>query len=174
MAELPSCSAYSSISAKQVKLTSEREDSMIWKFDKYGSFSTNSFVQVMQAEVLSEDITRYSFTSAIWRGFVPPKIELFSWFVLVERVNTNDRLCRLGVIEQNDNMCVLCCKSVESAFHLFIGCEFTWQVWSAWLFALGRLWTMPGSLKEHFQSWTTGSVRKDKKKRWFIDFFTVI
>ncbi|XP_057761014.1 uncharacterized protein LOC130981433 [Arachis stenosperma] len=128
----------------------------------------------MQAEIIPADIARYSFTSAVWRGFVPPKIELISWFVLDGRVNTKDRLCRLGVIAPNDNMCVLCCKAVESAFHLFIGCEVTCQVWSAWLFALGRLWTMPGSLKEHFQSWTTGSVRKEDTRRWFMGFYAVI
>ncbi|XP_016162179.1 uncharacterized protein LOC107604964 [Arachis ipaensis] len=98
---------------------------------------------VIQEAALPEKITSYSFTSAIWRGFAPPKVELFSWFVLVERVNTKERLCKLGVIDQHDNMCVLCCKYVESASHLFIGCEITWQVWCAWLFALGRIWTMP-------------------------------
>ncbi|XP_015971453.1 uncharacterized protein LOC107494925 [Arachis duranensis] len=48
---------------------------------------------VLQAEALQEDITSYSFTSAIWSGILPPRIELFAWFVLVGRVNTKDRLC---------------------------------------------------------------------------------
>ncbi|XP_072088097.1 uncharacterized protein [Arachis hypogaea] len=128
---------------------------------------------VLQEAVLSEEITSYSFTSAIWRGFVPPRIELFSWFVLVERVNTMERLCRLGVIDQHDNMCVLCCKSVEFAFHLFIACELTWQVWCVWLYAFGRTWTMPGTLKQHFESWTNDSQRKNERKRWFMGFFAV-
>ncbi|KAL4315160.1 hypothetical protein AHAS_Ahas15G0157300 [Arachis hypogaea] len=53
------------------------------KSDRTGVFSTNSFVQVLQQENLSEDITSYSFTSTIWRGLVPSKVELFAWFVLV-------------------------------------------------------------------------------------------
>nr|XP_025628058.1 uncharacterized protein LOC112721200 [Arachis hypogaea] len=95
------------------------------------------------AEILPEEITSYSFTSAVWKGFIPPRIELFSWFVLVGRVNTNDRLCKLWIIDPNDNMCVLCCKSVETDFHLFLGYEITWQVWCAWLLAFGRRWSFP-------------------------------
>ncbi|XP_016163871.1 uncharacterized protein LOC107606331 [Arachis ipaensis] len=111
--------------------------------------------EVMQKAALPEEITSYSFTSAIWRGFAPPRVELFSWFVLVERVNTKERLCKLGVIDQHDNMCVLC-------------------VWCAWLFALGRIWAMPGTIKQHFESWSNASQRKNERRRWLIGFFTVI
>ncbi|XP_057723472.1 uncharacterized protein LOC130939379 [Arachis stenosperma] len=159
---------------QSVRITTEREDRVVWKYDKTGIFTTNSFVQVMQEAALPEEITSYSFTSALWRGFAPPRVELFSWFVLVERVNTKERLCKLGVIDQHDNMCVLCCKSVESACHLFIGCEITWQVWCAWLFALGRIWAMPGTIKLHFESWSNASQRKNERRRWLIGFFAVI
>ncbi|XP_029144884.1 uncharacterized protein [Arachis hypogaea] len=87
------------------KLTNEREDSV--------------------EEVLPEEVTSYRFTSAVWKGFVPPRVELLSWFVLVGRVNTKDQLCRLWVIDQQDNRCLLCCKHVETTYHLFLGCEIT-------------------------------------------------
>ncbi|XP_015963081.1 uncharacterized protein LOC107487015 [Arachis duranensis] len=41
---------------------------------------------VLQSETLSQEITSYNFTSVIWKGLVPPRIELFGWFVLVGRV----------------------------------------------------------------------------------------
>ncbi|XP_057720288.1 uncharacterized protein LOC130934768 [Arachis stenosperma] len=130
--------------------------------------------QLHQEAILLEEITSYSFTSAIWKGFVPPRIELFSWFVLVGRVNTKDKLRRLGVINPNDRTCVLCGKSVESAFHLFVGCEISWQVWCAWLFALRRKRIMPGTLKQHFESWTNAAARRGERRRWVIGFFAVI
>nr|XP_025616682.1 uncharacterized protein LOC112708985 [Arachis hypogaea] len=89
--------------------------------------------KVLQSETLSDEITSYNFTSAIWRGVVPPRIEFFYWFMLVGRVNTKERLSRLGVISHNDNICVLCKKEVESVQHLFILCETTWQVQKVWL-----------------------------------------
>nr|XP_029148260.1 uncharacterized protein LOC114925179 [Arachis hypogaea] len=48
------------------------------------------------------------------------------------------------------------------------------KVWCAWLFALGRIWIMPGTLKQYFESWTNTSARKDERKRWLIGFFAVI
>ncbi|XP_016164877.1 uncharacterized protein LOC107607430 [Arachis ipaensis] len=151
-----------------------REDSVVWKFDRTGVYSTKSFPQALHAEVLPEEVTSYSFTSDVWKGFIPPRIELLSWFVLIGRVNTKDRLGRLHVIDQNDTLCVLCCKSEETAFHLFIGCEIRWQVWCAWLFAFGRSCCLPGTLKDHIESWTTSVARKVDRKRWFIEFFAVV
>ncbi|XP_020967371.1 uncharacterized protein LOC110266736 [Arachis ipaensis] len=159
---------------QSVKPTNGKEDGVVWKFDKTGVYSTASFGKVLQAEVLPEEITSYSFTSAVWKGLVPPRVELFTWFVLVGRVNTKDRLCRFRVIPQHDNRCVLCDKAEENVFHLFLECETTWKVWCAWLLALGRQWSLPGTLKDHFESWTKLSIRKVDRKRWFIGFFAVI
>ncbi|XP_016199025.1 uncharacterized protein LOC107639987 [Arachis ipaensis] len=50
---------------RPIKLAFDREDRVVWKFDKQGIFSTNSFVQVLQVETLLEEITSYSFTKTI-------------------------------------------------------------------------------------------------------------
>ncbi|KAL4299521.1 hypothetical protein AHAS_Ahas17G0109200 [Arachis hypogaea] len=63
-----------------VNLVYDREDRVVWKFDKQGVFSTNSFVQELQVELLPEDIASFSFTSTVWKGLVPPRVELFIWF----------------------------------------------------------------------------------------------
>nr|XP_025652765.1 uncharacterized protein LOC112748737 [Arachis hypogaea] len=111
-----------------VKLDLRREDRVVWKYDKQGIFSTNSFVQLLQVEMAPEDIQSYSFTRTIWKGLVPPRVELFVWFVLVGRVNTKERLSRLRIIHQQDTLCVLCNNSVECGHHIFLGCSFAWQV----------------------------------------------
>ncbi|QHO00379.1 uncharacterized protein DS421_13g406040 [Arachis hypogaea] len=129
----------------------------------------------MQSESIPEEITSYSFTRTIWKGLVPPRVELFIWFTLIGRVNTKERLQRLGIVRQGDNICVLCKKHVEHIHHLFLGYEFTWQVWCQWLSNFGRLWTIPGSLKEHFESWTGVANRKQgERNKWIICFFSVI
>ncbi|QHN78151.1 Putative ribonuclease H protein [Arachis hypogaea] len=149
---------------RPVRLANNREDRVVWKYDRFGIFSTNSFVEVLQEGMLSEDVTSYSFTKTIWKGLVPPRVELFAWFVLVGRVNTKERLSRIGIISQDDKSCVLCNKDVEQVHHLFIGCDFTWQVWSAWISVFGRLWAFPGLVKDHFLSWTDESRRKEDRK----------
>ncbi|KAL4365484.1 hypothetical protein AHAS_Ahas07G0110700 [Arachis hypogaea] len=90
----------------------------------------------------------YKFTNKIWKGLILPRIELFTWFVLVSRVNTKDRLSRLGIIERRDNVYVMCSKEIEFVQHLFVTCEYTWQVWCAWISHVGRVWSIPGSIKD--------------------------
>ncbi|KAL4344775.1 hypothetical protein AHAS_Ahas11G0212100 [Arachis hypogaea] len=60
---------------------------------------------VMQEEVLPEEITSYSFTSAVWSGVVPHRVELFTWS-----------------------------------------------------------WTIPGTLKQHFEGWMHAARRKVERK----------
>ncbi|XP_015950039.1 uncharacterized protein LOC107474903 [Arachis duranensis] len=159
---------------RMVKLADGQEDQIVWKFDCKGVFSTNSVVQVLQSESLSTEITSYSFTSLVWRGVVPPKIELFGWFVLVGRVNTKERLSRLGVIMPTDNICVLSNKEVESVNHLFLLCELTRQVWCSWLWSFGEVWAIHGTIRTLFESWTGWHMRKREQKRWLAGFFAVI
>ncbi|XP_020963842.1 uncharacterized protein LOC110265266 [Arachis ipaensis] len=159
---------------RPVKLSSDREDTVVWKFENRGIFSTNSVIQAIQLETLSAEIMSYSFTSSLWKGFVPPRIELFGWFVLVGRVNTKERLTKLGVNIMSDSMCILCTKEVESAEHLFLRCEVTWQVWCKWLRSLGRDWVIPGTTKELFESWRGMHNRQQGQKLWMTTFFAVI
>ncbi|XP_072076459.1 uncharacterized protein [Arachis hypogaea] len=93
---------------------------------------TDLSMEVLQAETLPEDIASYSFTKTIWKGLVPPRVELLAWFVLIGRV------------------------------------------WCVWLSDFGRPWSVPGSLKEHFQSWTRATNRKEERKKWFISFFSIV
>ncbi|XP_015941358.1 uncharacterized protein LOC107466863 [Arachis duranensis] len=159
---------------RTVTLADGQEDHIVWKFDCKGIFSTNSVVKVLQSETLSAEVTSYSFTSAVWRGVVPPRIELFGWFVLVGRVNTKERLTRLGVILPTDNIYVLCKKEVESVKHLFLLCDLTWQVWCSWLRSFGEDWVIPGTVRELFESWTSWHKRKQEQKRRLTGFFAVI
>ncbi|XP_057733852.1 uncharacterized protein LOC130949032 [Arachis stenosperma] len=93
---------------QSVRLIADVQDRVVWRFHKEGVYTTNSFVQVLQEETMDEELLNYRYTKDIWKGLVPPRVELFSWFVLVGRVNTKDRLSRLGVLQQNDTMCMLC------------------------------------------------------------------
>ncbi|KAL4299736.1 hypothetical protein AHAS_Ahas17G0130700 [Arachis hypogaea] len=156
---------------QDVRLIADTQDRVVWRFNKEGVYSTNSFVQVLQEQTLTDDILSYKFTNEIWKGMVPPRIELFTWFVLVGRVNTKDRLSRLGIIERSDNVCVMCSKEIESVQHLFVTCEYAWQVWCAWIRHMGHVWSIPGSIKEHFESWRTMTLRKDVRKIWLVGFF---
>ncbi|XP_072066858.1 uncharacterized protein [Arachis hypogaea] len=47
-------------------------------------------------------------------------------------------------------------------------------VWCAWLAFVGRQWSCPGTLKEHFITWTEMSASKEERKRWLMGFCAII
>ncbi|XP_016206964.1 uncharacterized protein LOC107647403 [Arachis ipaensis] len=64
---------------RPINLASDKQDRLVWKYGKEGIFSTNSFVQVVQSETISEDITSFSFTRTIWKGVVNRNEERNRW-----------------------------------------------------------------------------------------------
>ncbi|XP_025636059.1 uncharacterized protein [Arachis hypogaea] len=48
------------------------------------------------------------------------------------------------------------------------------KVWCRWLSDLGRAWSIPGSLKEHFESWTGVVNSNEERNQWLRCFFAVI
>ena len=82
---------------------------------------------------------------------MPPKVEIFAWFVLIGRVNTKTRLHRLGIIQGDQVCCVLCSKEEESMEHLFFNCEFAWKLWSYWLKKWNVCWVSPKDQKSFYE-----------------------
>lgn len=103
-----------------VKLNNFSQDRLIWKFDKKGVFSVKSVSKLaIAAKVNANEINNFSFTKKVWKGLVPPKVELFSWFVLIGRVNTKDRLCTIGILPEDQVRCCFCQNVTENVEHLF-------------------------------------------------------
>ena len=71
-------------------------------------------------------------TSLEWKGLAPPCAEILVWFVLQGRLNSKERLAKLGIIPRGDDLCSLCslCSSAsESVYHLFFKCMLSWKLW---------------------------------------------
>lgn len=61
---------------------------------------------------------------------------LLVWFILMERLNTKDRLCKLNCIPPNDIMSAFCSNEPGSLEHLFFTCRFTMKIWYICMFGL--------------------------------------
>ena len=82
-----------------VHLNSFANDKLIWNVDKKGEFSVKSISQLlMEKRTHAIDFKAFRFTRSIWKGLVPLKVEILTWSVLLGRVNTKDRLHRLGIL----------------------------------------------------------------------------
>ena len=155
-----------------VHLNSYTNDRLIWKFDRGGEFSVKSITKILMEKKVQEDrINSFNFTKSIWKGLFPPKVEILTWFVLLGRVNTKDRLNRLGIIPQDQINCSLCKNYVENQDHLFYSCEYAWYLWCFWLKKWNISWVFPVDQKSNFESWMQIKLRGPRKKGWWIAFF---
>ncbi|XP_020240887.1 uncharacterized protein LOC109819544 [Asparagus officinalis] len=67
--------------------------------------------------------------NTIWESLCYPKHSFISWLAVNNRLNTQDRLLRRGII--NTNHCTLCTASFqESRSHLFFECAYSSDVWN--------------------------------------------
>jgi hypothetical protein len=68
----------------------------------------------------------------IWDSCCANKIKVFSWFLLVDRLNVRNILRRKRhKLQGNDYTCVLCsAQTEETTFHLIFSCPFSLQCWN--------------------------------------------
>ncbi|XP_020258655.1 uncharacterized protein LOC109835070 [Asparagus officinalis] len=86
---------------------------------------------------ISQSLATVTWAKTVWGGLHYPKHSMILWLATLSKLLTKDRLCRMGILE--NNQCVLCDDSVshqESRNHLFFECQFSSYVWNnlmAWL-----------------------------------------
>jgi hypothetical protein len=61
----------------------------------------------------------------LWKGIAPPKIEMFLWLVLQERVCTRSFLLLRNLIHPSRALCPLCQLETEHVQHLFLHCQWS-------------------------------------------------
>lgn len=132
---------------KSVTLDISRDDSWVWTSDKSGSFSVESATLDLAK---SSSFVHQDIVKGIWRGLVPHRIEIFAWLSIMEKINTRSKLLKIGVIAQENSLCVLCNSHIETTNHLVIHCQLSWLLWSWWLDYWKLSWAQPSTIKEVF------------------------
>ncbi|XP_048490879.1 uncharacterized protein LOC125492440 [Beta vulgaris subsp. vulgaris] len=154
-----------------VHLFPEGVDSLIWTPQKTGIFSIKSAcLELAKASphLMPDPI------KGIWKGLIPPRIEMFAWLALLGKINTKDKLARMGIIREDENLCVLCESSPENYNHLLLHCPFSWKVWNSWLSIWNLKWTFPPTIREAFDQWKFINKGCFFKKVWAAIFFILI
>eukprot|EP00268_Persea_americana_P012099 TRINITY_DN15081_c1_g4_i1.p1 TRINITY_DN15081_c1_g4~~TRINITY_DN15081_c1_g4_i1.p1 ORF type:complete len:107 (-),score=14.64 TRINITY_DN15081_c1_g4_i1:104-424(-) len=64
----------------------------------------------------------------LWKFKAPPRILVFGWLALRNRILTMDNLRRRGMVVVN--ACPLCLKNEESMDQLLLRCNFAYRTWS--------------------------------------------
>ncbi|KAI8543636.1 hypothetical protein RHMOL_Rhmol08G0234000 [Rhododendron molle] len=106
--------------------------------------------------------------------FEPPKVEIFSWMAIQERIATRSVLLNRNMISEIQlALCPLCSENVETPQHLLLR-RVSWEVWSNILDWWKIQWVCPFSLVELALWWFENGFRKLEKCIWEVCFFATL
>jgi hypothetical protein len=84
----------------------------------------------------------------VWKSKVTPRVKLFAWLILLDRLNTKNMLARRNFNVQSNSLCVLCDDgNEETMHHLFFECRFAKQCWDK----LGVNWVIEDDLPKRIE-----------------------
>jgi len=78
-----------------------------------------------------------------------PKVSVFVWHLLCNRLPTKDNLFRRRVLHHDDTVFVGGCGCPETMGHLFFRCDFFGSLWHLIYQWIGINFTPPVSVREH-------------------------
>ena len=95
------------------------EENRLWIASKDGSFSASprSFWPYLKEQKKK----KRNVVNKIWKIKAPPRVEIFGWLVLWNRILTMDNLRRRGRIEVNG--CLMCLSDEGLVDHLMLNCK---------------------------------------------------
>ncbi|XP_073367668.1 uncharacterized protein [Aegilops tauschii subsp. strangulata] len=89
-------------------------------------FKTTAYYTFYFREMIAHDAYRW-----LWKTKCIPKIKVFGWFLLSDRLNTRNMLKRRHYNISNNLDCLLCGQHVEETVeHLFFHCTFSTACWN--------------------------------------------
>ncbi|KAL4394633.1 uncharacterized protein DS421_2g51590 [Arachis hypogaea] len=92
----------------KVVIKADEVDSLVWKHDKLNEYLVKSFLSVIYKDRCRNlEPNMYNFSSKLWIRLVPPRVELLTWFIILGRLNTMDRLCSLKMLSEDETLCIL-------------------------------------------------------------------
>ena len=86
-----------------------------------------------------------------WFKGMTPKVNIFFWILLQEKILTTDNLLKKGF--KIFNRCYLCENDVESITHLTLHCSFTKNIWDRVYGLLNIALVFPTTIQHFFNGW---------------------
>lgn len=121
---------------------STNRDSVIW------SDNPNGFFSIASGYFSIWDSSNKPPWANAWISGLTPKINIFLWLLLQDKILSLDNLAKKGQIIPN--RCSLYKLNLESINHLFIHCPFSSKVWNLLTRDLGFSWCHPDNIQDFF------------------------
>lgn len=146
------------------KLVLNKEDSWTWQEKSHPHGFVKKAYELMSESEQPHNRSPFEcqFFSLVWKATAPRKATTMAWRLLRDRLPTTVNLGKRGVINGGGINCPCCGVLLESADHLFVGCEPITKVWSSIAQKVGIVWT-PATIREYF--WQFSNLSNTKKVR---------
>ncbi|KAJ3705118.1 hypothetical protein LUZ61_008823 [Rhynchospora tenuis] len=102
----------------------ENTQQVVWKWSSTGLYSSSSAYSI-----LADPGLRSHYHSWLWKMKVPPKVKIFLWILLLDRVLTQQNLL---IRNWPTIPACQCCDNttLETSYHLFVSCDYARQIWT--------------------------------------------
>ncbi|XP_021986317.1 uncharacterized protein LOC110882654 [Helianthus annuus] len=98
-------------------------DTWAWKSDGNSAFSVAVVRdQILRCSMLIEEEWKH------WNRWVPSKVNIFSWRVVLGRIPVKEELAKRGVVLHN-SVCPMCNINIETVDHLVCNCNMSKVIW---------------------------------------------
>ncbi|KAH1246485.1 hypothetical protein GmHk_06G016557 [Glycine max] len=148
-----------------VQIYSSSLDSLIWKADPSGAYSTKSAYNLFKngGRTDNEDRT----FEIIWNLKIPPRASAFSWRLLRNRLPTKANL-RKRQITLLSYRCPLCDHEEEDIGHIMFSCRITRSLWWEALRWVNRVGPFSIDPKNHFMQFSHWNCKSSIDSRWEV------
>ncbi|XP_066374650.1 uncharacterized protein [Miscanthus floridulus] len=147
---------------RSITLQPLQPDRFVWRWSSSGRYSVSSTYRAFFA-----GSTRLLGAKELWRAKAPPRVKLFFWLALHQRLWTSERRKRHGL--KDEDACALCDQAAETGSHLFLRCVFSGLVWLALLGPLQLLPLMPVGDDDLGEWWIQQRGRIDQASKPLFD-----
>lgn len=106
--------------------SSQTDDVRIWPYNSSGTLLFKDAY-----EFFSTASTCTSWSKHLWKSFIPPRLSVLAWRVLLGKLPTMSWLYKLQF--KVDPSCTICNYSLETVDHLFLDCHYATSLWR-WIF----------------------------------------
>lgn len=127
-------------------LHQDRDDKLIWMLDSRGGYTVKSCSAAVAGFLLPCQTMNIP---NVWKPTALPKVEFFTWLVVLDRLNTKEFFAAPWNNYTSRNVCCCCQTEEESLHHQLQHCQqvgimhvFSWR---------GSTWTLPKSVSGLFQ-----------------------
>ncbi|XP_026420634.1 uncharacterized protein LOC113316701 [Papaver somniferum] len=136
-------------------------DYRVWLGNKSnGTFTVKSCYLWLISDCPSPE--RFIHPKKIWSKHWPTIVSFFMWVAGLEKISTQDMMCRRGWYKEWVNHCYMCVRDGESAKHLLIHCDLAWRIWGLFLMDWNIKWATPPDITSLISSWPVRSNSKRK------------